>query len=241
LSLPKSRVDTDYWWRGRAFYVLVGLAGLLAWGFASVADEVMEGGTKPFDDAVTALFRELGHPTDPWGPVWLEEAVRDITALGSVSVLALVVIASVVYLLFAGKPRTAVFVATSVVGGTVLSTALKAGFNRPRPDVEAVARVFTSSFPSGHAMLSAVTYLTLGLLLAESSPSRYLKAYCFDLGISLALLVRISRIYIGVHFPTDVVAGWCVGGAWALLCWAAYSLVFRSGSGTKTHAAGRTP
>jgi undecaprenyl-diphosphatase len=230
-EFDRSHSSAGPWWTQRVFYLLVGLAGLLVWGFASVADEVMEGETKPFDDAVTAFFREPGNPSDPWGPVWLEEAVRDITSLGSVSVLGLVVIASVVYLLFAGKPRSAVFVAASVIGGTLLSNLLKTGFNRPRPDFEAVARVFTASFPSGHATLSAVTYLTLGLLLAESSPTRRLKAYCVGLGMTLAVLVGASRIYIGVHFPTDVLAGWCIGGAWALLCWAAYSLMFH-GRGT---------
>lgn len=216
------------WWKRRSLYVLVALTGLLVWGFASVADEVTEGETAAFDKAVTAFFREPGHLEDPWGPIWLEEAVRDVTALGSVTILALVVIASVAYLAFAGKARSAAFVAASVIGGTLLSTALKAWFNRPRPDVEAVARVFTASFPSGHATLSAVTYLTLGLLLAESARGPHLRAYLVGLGVTLALLVGLSRIYIGVHFPTDVLAGWCVGGAWALFCWAIYSLLFRT-------------
>jgi len=216
------------WWRQRAFYVLIGLVGGLVWIFASIADEVMEGETRPFDDAVTAFFRDAGRANDPWGPIWLEEAVRDLTALGSVSVLGLVVIASVVYLVFVGRPRSGGFVAVSVLGGTLLSNVLKAWFDRPRPDVEAVARVFTSSFPSGHATLSAVTYLTLGLLLAENSKDAHVKIYCCGLGIALALIVGVSRIYIGVHYPTDVLAGWCIGGAWALLCWAVYSLVFQT-------------
>lgn len=212
----------------RPIYILVAIAGLLAWGFASVADEVTEGDTVAFDTAVTLFFREPGNPADPWGPLWLEEAVRDITSLGSFSVLGLIVIVSVLYLCFSGKPKTGLFVAVSVVGGTLLSSALKVWFNRPRPDVEAVARVFTASFPSGHATLAAVTYLTLGLLLAEASPLRRLKVFWFGTGVALALIVGISRIYIGVHFPTDVLAGWCVGGAWALLCWAVYSLLFRT-------------
>ena len=211
----------------RPTYIFAALAGLLIWGFASVADEVTEGETKPFDDAVTAFFREPGNATDPWGPLWLEEAVRDITALGSFSVLGLVVVVTVLHLFFERKPRTAIFVAVSVVGGTVLSNTLKALFNRPRPDVEAVARVFTASFPSGHATLSAVTYLTLGFLLSESATNTPLKVFWLGTGIFLALLIGISRIYMGVHFPTDVIAGWCIGGAWALLCWSLYALLFR--------------
>lgn len=227
MSQSLARPQTsDAWWRERALYLLIALAGLLVWGFASVADEVVEGDATAFDAAVTDIFREPGLPNDPLGPIWLEEAVRDITALGSVSVLGLIVIASVAYLIFAGKLRTGVFLLVSVLGGTLLSTALKAWFNRPRPDVEAVARVFTASFPSGHATLSAVTYLTLGLLLGEASNSVRLRVFCWGLGIVLALLVGVSRVYIGVHFPTDVMAGWCVGGAWALVCWAVYSLMF---------------
>ncbi len=203
-------------------YILIALVGLLVWGFVSVADEVSEGETSAFDTAVTSIFREPANPTDPIGPVWVEEAVRDITALGSFPVLGLIVAVTVIFLFMSGRPRTGIFVGVSVIGGTLLSNGMKAFFDRPRPDVEAVARVFTASFPSGHATLSAVTYLTLGLLLSETA-ARPLKAFWLGLGIVLALMIGVSRIYMGVHFPTDVLAGWCIGGAWALVCWAIYS------------------
>jgi undecaprenyl-diphosphatase len=206
--------------------VLAGLAALLLWGFASVADEVIEGDTLNFDRAVTSFFREPNGPNDPWGPIWLEEAMRDITGLGSFTILGFVLVATVLYLVLSGRGKTALFVGFSVVGGTILSTALKILFDRPRPDVEAVARVFTASFPSGHATVSAVVYLTLGLLLAEALPSRRLKVYFIGLGIFMTVAVGISRIYLGVHFPTDVLAGWSLGGAWALACWISYSLLF---------------
>ena len=211
--------------RKRPPYLLIGLAGLLLWGFLSVADEVSEGETTAFDTTVTAFFREPDGPQNPVGPVWLEEAVRDLTALGSFPVLGLIVAAAVVYLFMSGKQGTGVFLAISVIGGTLLSNGMKAWFDRPRPDVDAVARVFTASFPSGHATLSAVTYLTVGLLLAEAAATRRLKAFWLVLGVVLALLVGVSRIYIGVHYPTDVIAGWCIGGAWALVCWAVYSAI----------------
>jgi undecaprenyl-diphosphatase len=124
------------------------------------------------------------------------------------------------YLLLVGKRAAAWLVLVAVVGGVTLNTLLKLGFNRPRPDLVApVVRVTTASFPSGHAALSAVAYLTLGALLAQTHVSRHLRIYFMSVGILLALLVGLSRVYLGVHYPTDVLAGWCLGSAWAWACW----------------------
>jgi undecaprenyl-diphosphatase len=207
-------------------YVLAGFAAALLWAFWFVADEVMEGDTVAFDAAVTSFFRERGNPNDPWGPTWLEEAVRDVTALGSFTILGFVLIVVALFLALSGKARTALFVAVCVIGGAIASTVLKAVFDRPRPDVAAATHVFTASFPSGHAALSAVVYLTLALLLAEASPNRALKVYFIGLGVFITFAVGISRIYIGVHYPTDVLAGWSLGAAWALVCWVGYSFLF---------------
>jgi len=207
-------------------YVFAGLAAVLLAAFGMVADEVIEGDTVVFDQTVTSFFRENGNLNDPWGPTWLEEAMRDVTALGSFTILGFVVIVTVLFLSLSGKGRSAVFVAISVVGGTIASTGLKMLFDRPRPDVEAATRVFTASFPSGHATVSAVVYLTLGLLLSEASVDRRLKALFVVLGVFITATVGISRIYLGVHYPTDVIAGWSVGLAWALACWAVYSVFF---------------
>ena len=207
-------------------YVIAGLAAILLWAFGFVADEVIEGDTTTFDEAVTAFFRDGGNLDDPWGPTWLEEAVRDVTAMGSFTILGFVLIVTVVWLSLSGKGRTAVFVAFAVIGGTIVSNGLKVLFDRPRPDVEAATRVFTASFPSGHATVSAVVYLTLGLLLAEATVNRSLRYFFIGLGIFMTLAVGISRIYLGVHYPTDVIAGWSIGAAWALVCWAGYSLLF---------------
>lgn len=207
-------------------YVLAGLTALLLWGFASVADEVIEGDTTVFDDTVTAFFREPGNPGELWGPAWFEEAVRDVTGLGSFTVLGFILIVTMLYFVLNDQRRTAVFVGFAVVGGTILSSLLKELFDRPRPEMIDAARVFTASFPSGHATMSAVVFLTLGLLLAESSRAHRLKAFFVGLGIFLALAVGVSRVYLGVHHPTDVIAGWALGGAWALACWVSYSLLF---------------
>jgi undecaprenyl-diphosphatase len=113
----------------------------------------------------------------------------------------------------------AVFLIASSVSGLVLSLVLKNAFDRPRPSlVPHLSHVYTSSFPSGHSMLSAVVYLTLATLVASVVKRPLLKVYVLLLGMSLTLVVGISRVYLGVHYPTDVVAGWIAGLFWALTC-----------------------
>lgn len=197
------------------------VAGGLILGFGLLAEEVTEGGTSGFDQAVLIAFRSAGDATNPIGPPWLEEMGRDVTSLGSFVFLGFVSVAAVGYLLIAGKRRYAVLVAVAVAGGEAISTLLKIVFDRQRPDIVHSARVFTASFPSGHAMLSAVTFLTLGALLAKASPDPRVKWYFVFLAVFLTVMVGLSRLYLGVHYPTDVLAGWCVGSAWAILCWSA--------------------
>ncbi len=201
------------------------LIAILVGAFGFVADEVIEGETTRFDTFVTLLFRLNGDISQLAGPLWLQEAVRDFTSLGSFTILGFIVVASAGYLLFIRRFHDALFLVSSVALGTMLSNVLKMIFNRQRPDVEASTHVFTASFPSGHATLSAVVYLTLGALLAKSATSRSLRLYFIGLATLLAFLVGVSRVYLGMHYPTDVVAGWCVGISWAMLCWAVAELV----------------
>ncbi|HET9956181.1 MAG TPA: phosphatase PAP2 family protein, partial [Polyangiaceae bacterium] len=175
-------------------------------------------------------LREPTNLSDPVGPAWVEEAGRDFTALGGKAVLTLVTVAVVGHLLLRRKPRSAVFVAISVVGGALLSSALKGIFVRPRPAlVTHLAYVTSSSFPSGHSMLSSAVYLTLAGLLARSEASLVRKAYILLWATILALLVGFSRVYIGVHWPSDVLAGWAAGAAWAAFCWTVARALQRSG------------
>ena len=199
-------------------YLPLGVLAALLAGFGIVADEVSEGETLGFDNAVLLALRVPGDPSMPIGPSWLPEAARDVTALGSFSLLTILVVGVVAFLALVGKRGTAVFLTASVLGGTTVSTMLKALFDRPRPELTGVAKVFTASFPSGHATISAVVYLTLGAILAEISASPRLTGFFFSAAAFLTVLVGLSRIYLGVHFPTDVVAGWSIGSAWALLC-----------------------
>jgi undecaprenyl-diphosphatase len=198
---------------------LLGLAGGTL-GFVQIADEVVEGETEAFDRAVFLAFRHADNPSLAIGPAWLPEMARDITALGSFGVLSLVLLIVLGYLVLTAKRAAALLVLVAVVGGQIVSTLMKLGFERARPDlVPNAPQVFTASFPSGHAMLSAVTYLTIGALLMRVEADRRARIYVLGVAVILTLLVGLSRVYLGVHWPTDVLAGWSVGAAWAMLCW----------------------
>ena len=110
------------------------------------------------------------------------------------------------------------------------SSILKAAFDRPRPNVDHYSYVVTSSFPSGHSMMSAVVYLTLGSLLTRVLPARGVKIYLIVVALLLTLLVGLSRVYMGVHYPTDVLAGWTAGLVWAMLCWLAARYLQKRGT-----------
>jgi undecaprenyl-diphosphatase len=200
--------------------VLLALAAAGLWAFVAIADEVVEGETISFDRALLVALRNPSDLSDPIGPPWVEELFRDFTALGGVGVLAFLTFAVIGFLLLERRKRAALLILAAVGGGLLLSTLLKEVFSRPRPDlVPHGSYVYTASFPSGHSMMSAATYLTLGALLARVQPRRRLKIYILCVAILLTLVVGFSRVYLGVHWPTDVLAGWSVGAVWALLCW----------------------
>lgn len=198
----------------------IAIAASAFYVFSELAQEVLAGTTRIFDEAVLLAFRNPLDFSDPLGPRWLEEMMRDFTALGSSGVLMALTLIVIGFLILVRKRHMALMVACSVAGGALVSQLLKWGFARPRPDlVPHGTFVYTQSFPSGHAMLSAVVYLTLGALLARSQADVRLKIYLLTISACLTVCVGISRVYLGVHWPTDVIAGWVVGTGWALLCW----------------------
>ncbi len=185
-----------------------------------LTSEVLEGETLGFDQTILLWLRQPGDLSLPIGPSWLTHAMGDITSLGGVTVLTILTALATVYLLLDRKTGIAVFLFLSVLSGWLASTALKIIVARARPDiVPHLVDVSDMSFPSGHAMVSAVTYLTLGALLARTQRYRATRIFVMAAGIFLAVIIGLSRIYLGVHYPTDVLAGWVAGALWALGCW----------------------
>jgi undecaprenyl-diphosphatase len=185
-----------------------------------ISEDMAEGETHAFDLRVLTALRAPGDPHVLIGPKWLHIGAVDITSLGSVAVLGLIVILSIALMLSLKRWSEAVMLLVGAVGGVEISQGLKHLFERARPDLayRAVEAV-NASFPSGHAMLSAVVYLTLGTLAARFAEKRRIKVLVMSAAVLLTLLVGCSRIYLGVHWTSDVLAGWSMGAAWAMLCW----------------------
>jgi undecaprenyl-diphosphatase len=200
------------------------LAGLLvvvgALTFLLVADAVRKGVTQSLDERILLALRQPNNLDDPIGPPSMKEAGRDLTALGGVAFMTLLTAAVAVYLFLCRRWTALALLAAAAGGGLLLSLLLKDLFHRDRPTVvKQLSIVDTTSFPSGHSMNSAIIYLTLGTLLARVTPGRGLKIYFISLALLLTFLVGASRVYMGVHYPTDVLAGWTAGLAWAIFCW----------------------
>lgn len=211
--------------------VMFGVASAAAFAFVRLASEVLEGETRTFDEAILRSLRTVSDPAIPIGPPWLTHAFKDITSIGGTTILALITLLTGGYLLIIAQRRLAVLVIGGVLGGWLLSNLLKLGIARARPDiVPHLVDVHDLSFPSGHAMLSAVTYLTLGALLSRLQTRPAARIYIVCTATLLTLLIGLSRVYLGVHYPTDVLGGWCAGTAWATLCWlVARAWIFRAG------------
>jgi undecaprenyl-diphosphatase len=208
---------------------LVVVAGI--WGFVELADEVNEGSTTTVDELIVRAMRNPADLGDPVGPGWVEEAMRDLTGLGGVMVVALVICGTVGFLWLEGKTRTLAWLLIATFGGGGLSQLLKGFFDRPRPSVVPhLSYVYTSSFPSGHAMLSAVVYLTLAAILTRVVSRRLVKLYIMFVAFCLTGMIGFSRVYLGVHYPTDVLAGWTAGLVWATLCWVLSRQLARQGT-----------
>ena len=207
---------------GALLIVFAGLAFLL------IASRVMEGDTQKLDEAIVQWFRRTDDPGLPKGPPWLREVGIDITALGSFAVLLLLVLAVGGFLWIHQQKQLTLLLLISTGGGFALNALMKNVFARPRPSVVPHLReVFTPSFPSGHAALSAIVYLTIGVLLFEVVKGRRARLYCLAVAMAATGLVGFSRVYLGVHYPSDVLAGWVTGIAWAATCWVAVQYVAR--------------
>ena len=206
------------------------IAGAL-WAFAAIASEMLEGELHAFDETVLLALRVPGNLADPIGGPQVEVAMRDLTALGGITVLSLISLAVMVYLVLRRQVASAGLLALAIVGGQGISHLAKAGFSRPRPElVPHDVAVSTASFPSGHSMMAAVVYLTLAVMLARVEKRRRIRVFYLSVAAILAMLVGVSRVYLGVHWPSDVLAGWSLGAAWALGVWLLAHWLARRGS-----------
>ena len=211
--------------------LLASLLGLVlsVWAFVILADLVTAGRAQPLDERILLGLRAPGEPAVPRGPAWLPGAMRDVTALGSPPVLLLFVLAVAGALAVRRQHQAIGLLLAASAGGELLNELLKRLFARPRPDPAFhLTAVGSLSFPSGHAMLSAIIYLTLAAFLARLVRSRDLKLYVVGVAFLLSLLVGVTRVYLGVHYASDVLAGWSAGLAWALVCWIVASRLDRA-------------
>jgi undecaprenyl-diphosphatase len=213
---PRRRLE-----RHELIWLISGLVlCVLFYAFIALAGEVMDGDTRALDARVLLALRKAGDPSTPIGPAWLETALLDITALGGPTVIWLVVTTVIGFLCLQARYRTALMVAAAAGSGEILNQLLKLVFMRPRPSIVPHLRdVTTASFPSGHAMESAIVYLTLGVMLMRVAEGRIAKVYCLGIAMLVTFLVGSSRVFLGVHYPTDVLGGWILGFLWASLWW----------------------
>lgn len=208
--------------------VLLLMAAAL-WGFIELQDEVREGDPLLFDEQILLFFRAADDPGQLRGPVWMEKAWRDITSLGGGSVLTLITLGATGFFVLRRQWIPVAVMLLTVIGGAFVLIGLKGLYERERPQVTAhLVEEISSGFPSGHSTMAMVVYLTLAVMLAEFQKKRRIRVYILGYGILLALLVGISRIILGVHYPSDVAAGWTFGLLWALLGWIAVWLLKRS-------------
>lgn len=186
--------------------------------FVEVADDMTEADGQMFDQAVLHWLQPVaGQPRGPW---WLHEAAADLTSLGGISVLTLFAVIAFSFLLIQRKRLSALLLVVGLIGGVALSEGLKALFERARPPAAYQAvETLNASFPSGHALLSTVFYLTLGVMLTRAFPQKRFKAFVLGSAILIALLIGLTRVYLGAHWASDVIAGWCAGAAWAMALW----------------------
>ena len=198
------------------------VVALAMFGFVKIAEELGEGELAGLDEWLLRLLRVPGQPHVPIGPAWLVEVAKDVTVLGGRTMLVAVTLFATGYLALERKYGAMWLVGAAVGGGGAISLAMKDLFARGRPDVVPhLVAVTSPSFPSGHSMLGTIMYLTLGALLARFATRRRTKAYLLTVALLTTFVVGASRVYLGVHYPSDVLAGWCAGLIWALACWLA--------------------
>jgi len=215
-----SAIIRPRWKKTEVFGLLMMLTGLAV--FVALAAQLGTPSVQRFDETVVRSLRNTEDLAQPLGPDWFKELARDFTALGGYGILSTITILVTTFLHLERRPARAHFVVVAIVAGYSLSMTLKALIARPRPDIVPwLSHVHSSSFPSGHSMMSAVVYLSLGLMLSDLTSRRLVKTFVVVAPLTISSLVGFSRVYMGVHYPTDIVAGRWLGISWSLACWLA--------------------
>lgn len=196
----------------------VALAGLLL----TLLGEVFARGRQfAFDSAILLAARHGTMHGAPVGPFWLRQTALDVTALGSETVLVGVVVIAGGFLAIRRLWLTFALVAGGTISGSIAVGIAKAVAARPRPALtDHLAVVWSPSFPSGHAANSAIVYLTLATVLMQIVEGRAARRYILAVAALLVTAIGCSRVYLGVHWPSDVIAGWSFGISWAIAWWA---------------------
>lgn len=204
---------------GAVAALMAGTLGLAL--FFTVAEGVSVGEDQRVDWAILHWLRPFADDPDrPVGPWWLHEAAVDITSLGGISVLLVFALTAIGFLLMHGKKLSAALTLVGLAGGVALSEGLKVIYDRPRPPAEyQLVDTLNASFPSGHALLATVFYLSVGVMITRAFPRARVKAYALFCAVVMVLLIGLTRIYLGAHWASDVVAGWGIGAFWAMLLW----------------------
>lgn len=201
------------------------------WVYIELVGEVLSGGTQELDEWILRSLRKPGDLDTPIGPKWLTEVMRDITSLGSTVVLTLIVVAAAGYLLLINRYGICALLVIAASGAGGFSKFMKHFINRPRPDVvEHLTEVTSPSFPSGHSLASAAIFLTIGVVLAQVSEHWRVRIYFVFIAISSSILIGFSRMFLGVHYPSDVLAGLVLGYSWGLFCWLLAGRILRTNS-----------
>ena len=233
LPAPLNRRQGKWLWP-LLIVTVIGALGLAL----RLVDDIALGRSLRIDTTLILALRHPGRLDDPIGPPWLLQSAIDISALGGFTLQWLFGGCSVVFLVLVRRRAEGAWLAASIVGASLLNFLFKLSLNRPRPDlVPHLVQVTNASFPSGHAMISAAIYLTIAIMLAEAQTSRVVRLYLMGVAGITVLLIGCSRVYLGVHWPSDVLAGWCFGSVWALLAFAVNRSIRRRAAGRKVFTA----
>ncbi|MCT7374749.1 phosphatase PAP2 family protein [Chelativorans sp. EGI FJ00035] len=206
--------------------VVLAVLAFGAYAFLAIADEVAEGEIRALDRQLFVALRDPANPSEPLGPPWLEEVALEITALGGYTLIVLALAVIVGLLVVTRRYGPALYAVLSVGSGALISHFLKQYYERPRPDLaDHLDVVHTLSFPSGHALVATVAYLTMAALVVRFFDDLRVRLYVLFVAVAVSVAVGITRVYLGVHWPSDVAAGWALGAAWASLTWLVVSLL----------------